>query len=76
MMIVPFYPLLCKKRTFSYTVACVKLSRITSLPEAAKYSANVLNAAFKKFNSLGICIRRLLAASLFKQPGKEKKDDR
>ena len=57
MMIVPFYPLLRKKRTFSYSEACGKLSRITSLPEP--YSAKVLNAVFKKFNSIGNCTRRL-----------------
>ena len=50
MMIVPFYPLLCKRRTFSYSEACGKPLRITSLPEPAPYSAKVLNAALKKFN--------------------------
>ena len=70
MMIVPFYPLLCKKGTFLYTVACGKLSRITSLPEPPQYSTKVLNAAFKKFSSKRT---RIIGGYNLNSPGKTKR---
>ena len=67
MMIVPFYPLLCKSRTFSYTEACGKLSRITSLPEPASYSAKVLNAAFNSKRT------KIIGGYNLNSPGKRKR---
>ena len=69
-MIVPFHPLLCTKRTFSYSEACGKLSRITSLPEPAQYSAKGLNAAFKKFSSKRT---KIIGGYNLNSPGKRKR---
>ena len=76
-MIVPFYPLLCKKRTFSYTKACGKLPRITSVCLSChrQYSEKVLNAPFKKISILGEIYTKIIGGYNLNSPGKMTDDE-